>query len=98
MSTEPRPGLVPEHLRTRYQGAPVRLTVDRQDFRVRVRADEPGTYDFDWLSGPQGYGLGPSRSADQAMSRPEIEDAIREFLAEIDTGAGLLGVAGAPLG
>lgn len=60
MSTGPQPGIVPEHLRTGYLGAPVMLTVGGEAFRVRCRADEPGTYDFDWLSGRQEYGFGLS--------------------------------------
>lgn len=79
MSTEPQPGLMPEHMRTSYRGdqPPVMMTVDGQDFRVRERAEEPGVYDFDWLSGPhEGYGFGITRSADTAMSRdggcPEV--------------------------
>ncbi|MCW3843179.1 hypothetical protein ONA70_24050 [Micromonospora yasonensis] len=90
MSTEPEPGLVPEHMRTRYQGDPVMMTVDGQDFRVRLRAGEPGSYDFDWLSGPHDYGFGLSRSDGFAMTRPEMEEAIRAFLAEIDPTTGYL--------
>ena len=90
MSTEPQPGLVPEHLRTTYLSAPVMLTVDGEAFRVRRRADEPGTYDFDWLSGPQEYGFGVSSAADQAMSVPEMAQAIQEFLADIDPATGYL--------
>ncbi|MFE0588642.1 hypothetical protein [Micromonospora echinospora] len=93
MSTEPEPepGLAPEHLRTvRYQGDPVMLTVDGHDFRVRARAGEPGTYDFDWLTGPHEYGFSLSGPADPAMSRPEMERNIRDFLAEIDPATGYL--------
>ncbi|MGS2614879.1 hypothetical protein ACVCAH_10170 [Micromonospora sp. LZ34] len=88
MSTEPEPGLAPEHMRTRYQGEPVLLTVDGQDFRVRARAEEPSGYDFDWLNGPHDYGFGLSGPA--AMSRPEMERAIRDFLAQIDPATGYL--------
>jgi hypothetical protein len=90
MSTEPQPGVVPEHLRIQYHGDPVLLTVDGQDFRVRVRAEEPGTYDFDWLSGPHEYGFGLSRSDRSAMSVAEMEGAIRDFLAQVDPTTGYL--------
>jgi hypothetical protein len=90
MSTEPEPGLVPDHLRIRYRDEPVLLTVDGQDFRVRERADEPGVYDFDWLSGPHEYGFGLSGYDGSAMGRPEMEQAIREFLAGIDPTTGYL--------
>ena len=90
MSTEPVPGVVPEHLRIRYQGDPVLMTVDGEDFRIRVRAGEPGTYDIDWLSGPHDYGFGLSGSGRSPMTRPELEQAIRDFLAGIDPATGYL--------
>ncbi len=90
MSIEPGPGLVPEHLHPRYADDPVTMTVDGQEFRIRTRADEPGTYDFDWLSGPHDYGFTLSGGAGWAMSVPEMEEAIRDFLAEIDPATGYL--------
>jgi hypothetical protein len=90
MSNEPEPGVVPEHLRTVYQGEPIMLTVDGQQFRVRVRAGHAGSYDFDWLSGPHGYGFGLSRSDRAGMSRAEMVAAIRDFLAQIDPETGYL--------
>jgi hypothetical protein len=90
MSTEPQPGLVPEHMRTRYMDDPVVMTIDGQDFRIRARAEEPGAYDFDWLSGPHDYGFGISRSDVSAMSLPEMEEAIRGFLAQIDPATGYI--------
>lgn len=90
MSTEPQPGVVPEHMRIRYRDDPVLMTVDGQDFRIRERAEEPGVYDFDWLSGPQDYGFGLSGYDGSAMNLPEMEAAIREFLAQIDPATGYL--------
>ncbi len=90
MSTEPGPGLVPEHLRTRYADDRVTMTVDGQEFGIRTRADEPATYDFDWLNGPHDYGFALSGAAGRAMSVPEMEEAIRDFLAEIDPATGYL--------
>jgi hypothetical protein len=90
MSTEPGPGLVPEHMRIKYKGDPVMMKVDGQDFRIRAREEEPGEYDFDWLSGPHEYGFGISRSDGSAMSLPEMEDAIRDFLAQIDPATGYI--------
>ncbi|MER7420346.1 hypothetical protein ABT346_26785 [Micromonospora peucetia] len=90
MSSEPEPGLAPEHLGPSYDGDPIMVTVDGQDFRVRVRAGKPGTYDFNWLSGPHDYGFGLSRSDGYAMSLPEMEEAIRDFLSQIDPATGYL--------
>ncbi|GIJ27612.1 hypothetical protein Vqi01_27740 [Micromonospora qiuiae] len=89
MSGEPEPGLVPEHLRpTPDESDSLMLTVDGQDFRVW--SPVPGTYNFDWLSGPHDYGFGLSRSDGSTMSRPEMEQAIRDFLAQIDPATGYL--------
>jgi hypothetical protein len=87
MSSEPQPGIVPEHLRTAYQGDPILLTVDGEDFRVRIRAGQPRTYDFDWLTGPHEYGFA---SSGPEMTVPEMEQAIRDFLAGIDPATGYL--------
>ncbi|MEH1099173.1 hypothetical protein [Micromonospora sp. CPCC 205561] len=91
MSNEPEPGLAPEHTNPRHVGGdPIMLTVDGQQFRVRQRAERPGEYDFDWLSGPHDYGFGISGAAGSAMTEPEMEEAIRDFLAEIDPATGYL--------
>ena len=66
------------------------LTVDGQKFRIRARANEPGTYDFDWLSGPHDYGFGISRSDRFELTLPEMEEAIRGFLAQINPATGYL--------
>jgi hypothetical protein len=90
MSTEPGPGLVPEHLRPRYEGDPILMTVDGQQFRIRTRAGEPGTHDFDWLNGPREYGFTVSASGGWVMSRSEMAQTIREVLADIDPATGYL--------
>ena len=91
MATEPEPGLAPEHTRPRHaEGDPIMMTVDGQDFRVRERVGKPRTYDFDWLSGPHDYGFGLTRAGDSEMTLPEMEEAIRDFLAGIDPATGYL--------
>ncbi|GAB3346135.1 hypothetical protein RMN56_09340 [Micromonospora halotolerans] len=88
MSTEPEPGLAPEHMGPRYtEDDPIMITVDGQDFRVRERAERPVAYDFDWLSGPHDYGFTSSGSA---MTLPEMEEAVRNFLRDIDPATGYL--------
>jgi hypothetical protein len=89
MSTEPQPGAVPEDQRIRYHD-PVLLTVDGERFRVAARVESPGTYDFDWLTGPHEYGFGLSRADGHVMSRAEMEQAIREFLGQVDPATGYL--------
>ncbi|MEV0156126.1 hypothetical protein AB0H57_20690 [Micromonospora sp. NPDC050686] len=90
MPTEPKPGLAPEDERVRHRGEPVALTVDGQEFRVRLREGEPRTYDFDWLSGPHEYGFALSGPRDRALSRAEMAQAARDFLAQIDPATGYL--------
>ncbi|MFC0006856.1 hypothetical protein [Micromonospora siamensis] len=90
MHDEPRPGLAPPEHSPAYQGEPVLITVDGQDFRVRRRADSPGTYDFDWLTGPHPYGFGLSQPGHE-LTRPELERHIRDFLDQIDPATGYLG-------
>ena len=87
MSSEPEPGLMPEHLRPD-PGESITLTVDGHDFRVWTPT--PGAYHFDWLSGPHEYGFGLSTSGGAALSLPEMTEAIRDFLAEIDPATGYL--------
>jgi hypothetical protein len=80
MSTTPGWGVSPEPIRYSSDEPPILLTVDGQEVRVRVRAGEPGSYDFDWLNGPPGYGFGITRSARSPMSMPEMEEHIRGYL------------------
>jgi hypothetical protein len=91
MSTEPEPGLAPEHARPRHiNDDPIMMMVDGQEFRIRERAGKRGEYDFDWLNGPHDHGFGLSRADGYAMTRPEMEEAIRNFLAGIDPATGYL--------
>ena len=58
------------------------MVVDGEQFNVSERAVEPGVYDFRWTSGPnEGYGFG---SAGGSMTDAELEDAIRDFLSQVD--------------
>jgi hypothetical protein len=67
-----------------------RLTVDGEVFEVHRRADEPGTYDVSWLSGPnEGYGF--SSLGHTAMDDAWLVDVIRDFLGQIDPQTGYLG-------
>ncbi len=69
-----------------------RLDVEGQDFIVRSRPDEPGVYDFTWIShshDPQ-YGFTCARSDRSAMTEPEMRADIADFLSDIDPGTGYL--------
>jgi len=90
MSTEAEPDPVPERLGSRYQDDPIMMTVDGQNFRIRTRAEEPGVYDFDWLTGPHEYGF-TSAGGDRAPLTPqEAEEHIRGFIAQINTVRGYI--------
>jgi hypothetical protein len=88
MSSEPQPGLAPEHMSPRYtDDDPIMMTVDGHDFRVRERVGGLPTYDFDWLSGPHDYGF---TASGPVMTLREMEETIRTFLAGIDPATGFL--------
>lgn len=70
---------------------PIRLVVDGERFDVRERSGRPGQYDFDWVSGPNpGYGFTSATSNGQPQTAVELEDAIRNFLAQVDPEAGCI--------
>jgi hypothetical protein len=62
----------------------VTMTIDGHDFLVRARVDEPGVYDFDWLTGAPGYGFTSARSDRRPMGPAEKETSIRDFLTQIN--------------
>jgi hypothetical protein len=67
------------------------ILVDGQEFEVRERPDEPGHYDFVWLSGPNdGYGFSSSRSDAGRFSGPEMAALVRSFLAQVNSATGYI--------
>ena len=64
--------------------------MDGHDFRVRARAGEPGVYDIEWLSGPREYGFTCASSDRSAPDLPDLERAIRSFLAQVDPATGYI--------
>jgi len=66
------------------------LVVDGEHFTVTRRAESPGTYDFEWTSHPTGYGFSSSGTTDRHLSRTELAEEIRGFLAGIDPRTGYL--------
>ncbi len=70
---------------------PRTVVVDGETFLVNPRPTEPGTYDFDWKSGPNaGYGFSCSGGDRRPRSSDEIEDDIRNFLSGINPKTGYL--------
>jgi hypothetical protein len=56
-----------------------------------VRAGEPGVYDFRWTSRPKpGYGFSSAGHGSGGMTDAELEDAIRNFLSQVDPTTGYL--------
>ena len=87
MTPEPSAGAPP----IRYDAHPYETCVEGETWIVRQRAEEPGTYDFDWVSGPnEGYGFGLSRSDGAQSTEAELDERIRDFLADIDPATGFL--------
>jgi hypothetical protein len=70
-----------------------RLTVDGETFDVTYDPEQPGTYHYAWLSGPNpGYGFSSRRSDHTDRETvAEHEAAIRDFLVNIDPATGYLG-------
>ena len=68
------------------------VVLDGQRFVVRPRATEPGTYDFDWQTGPNpNYGFTSFGWQGRPLTIEEIEDAIRDLLSQIDPETGYIG-------
>jgi hypothetical protein len=88
MSTEAKPGPRRERLRIRHEDDPVMMTVDGQDFRVRARVEEPGVYDFDWLTGPHDHGFTTANGVRAPLTPEQAEEHIRTFLAQVNPATG----------
>jgi hypothetical protein len=68
---------------------PTRVVVDGQRFDVAVRGGRPGQYDVTWLSGPNpGYGFSFRTSDDLPMTQTQLEEALRNFLGQVDPETG----------
>lgn len=67
----------------------IRLTVDGEVFDVWTPEDQPNALRFKWVSGPNDYGFTSSvHPADTKWTREMLEDAIRDFLEQIDPETG----------
>ncbi|MFG2894954.1 hypothetical protein [Streptomyces sp. NPDC048248] len=67
------------------------LMVDGEKFEVSKRPGQRGTYDFTWLTGPNpGYGFTSAVQPARALSIPELEESIRDFLGQVDPATGYI--------
>jgi hypothetical protein len=68
---------------------PWRISVDGEEFEVSRPDGKPGTYHFTWLTGPDPrYGFGFSTHPAVCVGREQLEEAAREFLAQVDPDTG----------
>jgi len=66
-----------------------RMSVDGEEFEVSRPDGKPGTYHFTWLTGPNpGYGFGFSTHPPVPADRERLEEAVRDFLAQVDPDTG----------
>ncbi|MFD3708815.1 hypothetical protein [Streptomyces sp. NPDC058677] len=65
------------------------MSVDGEEFEVCQPHDSPGTYHFTWLTGsdPQ-YGFGFRSHPPVHVGRADLEEAIRDFLSQVDPDTG----------
>lgn len=65
--------------------------VDGETFDVAERAGEPGVYELRWASGPNAdYGFATSTCSGDGEPVAELEDAIRNFLSQVDRTTGYI--------
>ncbi|WAZ26050.1 hypothetical protein STRCI_007592 [Streptomyces cinnabarinus] len=68
-----------------------RITVDGEEFEVEQPPDSPGTYQLTWVSGPDPqYGFGFRTHPPEPVGRAELEEAVRDFLSQIDPATGYI--------
>ena len=62
------------------------MVVNGERFDVTERAGESGVLELRWVSGPNaGYGFTTSTSSGEGQTSAELEDAIRNFLSQVDS-------------
>jgi len=68
---------------------PWRMSVDGEEFEVSEPDGKPGTYHVTWLTGPDPqYGFGFTTHPPVRPGRGHLEEAVREFLAQVDPDTG----------
>ena len=68
-----------------------RLSVQGETFEVVYDAQQPGTYHFAWLSGPNpGYGFSSRTSTQTRVAQQDLIDDAINFLAQVDPQTGYI--------
>ncbi|GLW47295.1 hypothetical protein Stsp02_29570 [Streptomyces sp. NBRC 14336] len=72
-------------------GTRSRITVDGEEFEVVQPPDSPGSYELTWVSGrdPR-YGFAFRTHPPAPVGRAELEEAVRDFLAQVDPATGYI--------
>lgn len=66
-----------------------RITVDGEEFEVVQPSDSPGTYHLSWVTGPDPqYGFSFRTHPPARVDQAELEEAVRDFLAQVDPATG----------
>lgn len=67
------------------------MVVDGEQFDVTERIEEPCVYELRWTSGPNAdYGFATSTHSGDGQTDAELEDAIRNFLSQVDPTTGYI--------
>lgn len=67
----------------------VQLDVDGELFEISPRPDQPGVYDYRWLSDSgSGYGFSTALSDRTPATMADHERFIRDFLSQVDSETG----------
>ena len=78
-------------IRTCQPKPPVRVTVNGEVFDVTTQPDRPGHYEYAWISGPNpGYGFFSQSSDGRPSTMVDHEDAIRNFLSQVNPETGYI--------
>jgi hypothetical protein len=68
---------------------PTRVEVGGEGFDVVVPRDRPGQYYFTWVSGAnRRYGFSSGSSDGRPMTDADIQESLRNFLAQVDPETG----------
>jgi len=68
------------------------INVDGERFEVGLQPGSSYVYELKWVSGPnEGYGFACAAYGEGPLADHAIEDAIRDFLGQVDPTTGYIG-------